>query len=50
MASLKAKTNRINDGSIDIVEFKELKNPLVPKRVELEQQIIVLEKSKLNRL
>ena len=54
MASLKAKIDRINngfaDGSIDIVEFKELKNPLVPKRVELEQQIVALEKSKMNRL
>ena len=38
------------DGSIDIVEFKELKNPLVPKKIELEQQIAVLEKSKGNRL
>jgi hypothetical protein len=50
----KAKIDRINDGfadgSIDIVEFKELKNPLVPKKIELEQQIAVLEKSKGNRL
>ena len=52
--SLKAKIDRLNngftDGSIDIDEFKELKNPLVPKKVELEQQIIGLEKSKGNRL
>jgi DNA invertase Pin-like site-specific DNA recombinase len=52
--SLKAKIDRINngftEGSIDIDEFKELKNPLVPKKVELEQQIIGLEKSKGNRL
>jgi site-specific DNA recombinase len=52
--SLKAKIDRINngftEGSIDIVEFKELKNPLVPKKAELEQQIIGLEKSKANRL
>ncbi len=54
MASLKAKIDRINngftDGSINIDEFKELKNPLIPKRVELEQQILALEKSKVNRL
>jgi site-specific DNA recombinase len=54
MALLKAKIDRINngfaDGSIDIDEFKELKNPLIPKRVELEQQIVALEKSKINRL
>ena len=52
--SLKAKIDRINngfaEGSIDIDEFKELKNPLIPKKVELEQQIIGLEKSKANRL
>jgi site-specific DNA recombinase len=54
LAALKAKINRINDGfadgSLDITEFKELKNPLVPRKVELEQEIIVLEKSKANRL
>ena len=53
-ASLKAKIDRLNnaftEGSIDIDEFKELKNPLVPKKVELEQEIIALEKSKANRL
>jgi DNA invertase Pin-like site-specific DNA recombinase len=52
--SLKSKIDRLNngftEGSIDIDEFKELKNPLVPKKVELEQQIIGLEKSKANRL
>ena len=52
--SLKSKIDRLNnaftDGTIDIDEFKELKNPLVPKKVELEQQIIALEKSKANRL
>ena len=52
--SLKAKIDRLNngftEGSIDIDEFKELKNPLVPKKVELEQQIVALEKSKANRL
>ncbi len=41
-ASLKAKIERLNnaftDGTLDIDEFKELKNPLVPKKVELEQK------------
>ena len=35
---------------MDIDEFKELKNPLVSKKVELQQEIIALEKSKGNRL
>ena len=52
--SLKSKIDRLNngftDGSLDIDEFKELKNPLIPKKVELEQEIIRLEKSKANRL
>ena len=52
--SLKSKIDRINngfaDGSLDIDEFKELKNPLIAKKVELEQEIIALEKSKANRL
>jgi len=54
LASLKAKIGRLNDaftnGALEIEEFKELKNPLVPKRAELEQQIVALEKSKANRL
>jgi hypothetical protein len=53
-SSLKSKIDRLNnafsEGSIDIDEFKELKNPLIPKKVELEQKIVVLEKSKANRL
>ena len=40
--AVKAKIDRLNDGftdgSIDVAEFKELKNPLVPKKVELEAQ------------
>jgi site-specific DNA recombinase len=52
--SLKAKIDRINngfaEGSIDIAEFKELKNPLVPQKAALEEQITVLERSKSNRL
>ena len=54
LSSLKAKIDRINngfaDGSINIAEFKELKNPLVPKKAALEEQISVLERSKANRL
>jgi hypothetical protein len=38
------------EGSIDIAEFKELKNPLVPQKAALEEQIAVLERSKANRL
>jgi len=51
---LKAKVDRINngftEGSISIVEFKELKNPLVIQKTDLEQQIVALEGSKLKRL
>jgi hypothetical protein len=35
---------------LDIEEFKELKNPLVPRKVELEQQIVALQTSKANWL
>ena len=42
--------NGFADGSLDIQEFKEFKNPFVPKKVELEEQIAVLERSKTNRL
>jgi len=51
---VKAKIDRINngfaDGSFDIKEFKELKNPLVPVKADLEQRIVDLERSKGNRL
>jgi len=54
LTSLKAKMDRINngftEGSIDIFEFKELKNPLVVQKTDLEQQIVALERSKLKRL
>ena len=54
LAEVKAKIDRINngfaDGSFDIQEFKELKNPLVPRKAELEQQIAALESGKANRL
>ena len=54
LTSLRLKIDRLNnafaDGSLAIDEFKEMKNPLVPKKVELEQRLISLEKSKTNRL
>ncbi len=54
LALLKVKIDRINtaftDGSIDLTEFKEIKNPMVIQKTDLEQQIALLEKSKLNRL
>ncbi len=54
LSGLKAKIDRVNnafaDSTLDIAEFKELKNPLVPRKVELEQRIATLEKSRTNRL
>ena len=54
LTSIKTKIDRLNlgftDGSIDIQEFKELKNPLIPRKVELEGQIVAVERNKLNRL
>jgi len=42
--------NGFTEGSIDIAEFKELKNPLMIQKTDLEQQIVAFERSKLNRL
>jgi hypothetical protein len=54
LAHIKAKIDRINngfaDGSLEIHEFKELKNPLVPQKAAVEQRIVALERSKANRL
>jgi site-specific DNA recombinase len=54
LALLKSKLDRVNtafaDGSLDIDEFKELKNPLVPQKVELDQKILALETNKYDRL
>lgn len=54
LALVKSKIERLNtgftDGSIELAEFKELKNPLVPKKVELEGKIVALEKTKSNRV
>ncbi len=54
LAAIKTKIDRINngfaDGSLDIEEFKELKNPLLPRKVELEGQITTLESNHAHRL
>jgi len=54
LTTIKAKIDRVNngfaEGSLDIQEFRELKNPLVPKKVELEERLAFLEKNKTNRL
>jgi len=54
LSKVKAKIDRINsgfaEGSLDVQEFKELKNPLVPFKTGLEQQLVELERSKMNRL
>jgi len=54
LGKVKARIERINngfaDGSLDIQEFKEMKNPLVPLKTGLEQRIVALEMSKANRL
>ena len=50
IAASRVTNNPLPIDALDIQEFKELKNPLVPKKVELEEQIAVLEKSKTNRL
>ncbi len=54
LATIKGKIDRVNtgfaDGALDVQEFKELKNPLVSRKAELEQQIVVLEKGRANRL
>jgi hypothetical protein len=54
MAALKSKIGRLNtaftDGTMNIDEFRESKNPLVPKRVEIERRIIALQSSKADRV
>jgi site-specific DNA recombinase len=54
LSSLKSKIERLNtaftEGTLNIDEFKEMKNPLVPQRVEIEQKIIALQTSKADRL
>jgi hypothetical protein len=54
LSALKSKLQRINnafaEGTLDVDEFKDLKNPLVPKKIEIEQKIIALETSRADRL
>lgn len=54
LAALKAKIDRVNNGfagdTLDVVEFKELKNPLAVLKADLEQKIGALEGGKANRL
>ena len=54
LAALKSKIERRNaaftEGTLNVDEFKELKNPLVPKRLGIEQEIIELETSRSDRL
>ena len=54
LEAVRAKIDRLNsgftDGSIDLAEFKELKNPLIPKKVELDGQMTALEKTRTNRV
>jgi site-specific DNA recombinase len=54
LASLKSKLQRINnafaEGTLDIDEFRELKNPLVPQKVAIEQKNVRLETTKHHRL
>jgi hypothetical protein len=54
LANVKTKIDRLNtafaDGSLEMDEFKEMKNPLVPTKTGLEQKLAELERSKLNRL
>jgi hypothetical protein len=46
--NVKAKINRINDGfangALEIQKFKELKNPLVPQKADLEQKLVEIER------
>jgi site-specific DNA recombinase len=54
LAKVKSKIDRLNNafanGSLEIDEFKELKNPLIPIKTGLEQKLAELEHSKANRL
>ena len=52
--SVKSKIDRVNsafaDGALDISEFKELKNALVPTKAEIERKIVAFETKKHDRL
>jgi site-specific DNA recombinase len=49
-ASLKRINTAFSEGHLDIEEFKELKNPLVPKKVSLEKDLTKLAMTKTSRL
>ena len=52
--ALRPKIDRLNaaftDGSIDLAELKEMKNPLVARKVQIEAEIASVEKSHGNRV
>jgi hypothetical protein len=52
LATLKAKIDRINnaftEGAMELQEFKEIKNPLVARKTELEQQAAVFTARRTN--
>jgi len=54
LASLKSKLQRVNnafaEGTLDFDEFKEIKNPLLPQKVAIEQKIIALQTNNGDRL
>ena len=54
LATLHERINRLNtgfaDGSLSIEEFREMKNPLIPMKVELDAKIASITKRKTNRL
>ena len=54
LAALKLKIDRLNtaftEGGLELQEFKELKNPLIGQKADLEQQLANAEKGKANRL
>ena len=54
LAELKSKLQRVNnafaEGSLDVDEFKEIKNPLVPQKMEMEQNLTALQTSRADRL
>lgn len=54
VGDLRSRIDRLNtaftEGAIDVQEFKELKNPLVSQKVQVEGQITDLEARRTNRL
>ncbi|MGO8696262.1 MAG: recombinase family protein [Limisphaerales bacterium] len=54
LAALKSKIDRLNtaftEGGLELQEFKELKNPLIVQKADLEQQLAKAEKGETSRL